>query len=303
MEWRAPAARDASAVLELIVARDVADFGMPDYTLGDLHDEWRASDVDLDTDAVVIEDGRRLVGYAIVRRAETLVIVRPDEEERGLGTKLLAWAQRAERERGRESHRQRISSSNERARELLAAAGYERRRSYCRMVRILDDPVSALPVPDGTRLRGLDVEADAAALHELDALSFRGNADYEAESPAQFREEHLGAHDLDPALSRVAEAADGTVGFLLARRWQEDSVGYIDVLGVHPAHRRRGLAAAMLSSAFAAFAVAGLREAQLGVASDNPRALSLYGRVGMTPGFRIDAYERPVDAPAGVVAF
>ncbi len=37
--------------------------------------------------------------------------------------------------------------------------------------------------------------------------------------------------------------------------------------------RGRGLGSALLLSAFAAFATAGLREAQLGVASDNPRAL------------------------------
>jgi hypothetical protein len=48
-----------------------------------------------------------------------------------------------------------------------------------------------------------------------------------------------------------------------------------------------------LRSAFAAFAAAGLGEAQLGVASDNPRAMTLYEQVGMTIRFCIDTYERP----------
>jgi mycothiol synthase len=292
MECRAPVVKDAAAVLELVVARDLADFGVPDYTLEDLREEWLSGDIDLATDAVVIADAGRLVGYAILRRDEALVVVRPDAEGRGLGSQLLAWVQRAERERGRDLHRQRIPASNARARELLTAAGYERRRSYWRMVRVLDDPVSALPPPAGTRLRGLDVESDAATLHELDALTFKGNADYETETAAQFRSEHLGAHDFDPTLSQVAESGDVAVGFLLTRRWEAQAVGYVDVLGVHPAHRGRGLAAAMLSRAFAAFAAAGLREAQLGVASDNPGALALYERVGMAPGFCIDAYER-----------
>jgi hypothetical protein len=119
------------------------------------------------------------------------------------------------------------------------------------------------------------VDADATALHELDALSFSTNADYEPETFAQFQAEHLGAHDLDAALSRVAEGEAGIIGFLLARCWREESVRFIDVL--------------------AAFAAAGLREGQLGVASDNPRALGLYERAGMTPAFRVDAYARPVD--------
>jgi hypothetical protein len=45
------------------------------------------------------------------------------------------------------------------------------------------------------------------------------------------------------------------------------------------------------------FASAGLREAQLGVASDNPRALRLYERVGMSARFRVDTYQRPVRWP------
>jgi mycothiol synthase len=295
MDWRAPVAQDASAVLELIVARDIADFGVPDYTLEDLLEEWQSSDIDLATGAVVIEYAGRLVGYALLRRGETLVVVGPHDEGRGLGARLLAWSQRAEREHGRDRHRQRVPSSNPRARDLLATAGYEHRRSYWRMVRVLDDPVDERPAPAGMRLRAVGVESDAGTLHELDALSFGETADYEAESPAQFRSEHLEAHDFDPSLSRVAEAGDATIGFLLTRRRDAESVGYVDVLGVHPAHRRRGLAAAMLSSAFGAYADAGLRAAQLDVASDNPRALALYERMRMTRGFRLDAYERLID--------
>ena len=53
----------------------------------------------------------------------------------------------------------------------------------------------------------------------------------------------------------------------------------------------------MLETAFAGFAAAGLREAQLGVASDNPDALRLYERQGMAKRFRYDTYERAVVDP------
>jgi ribosomal protein S18 acetylase RimI-like enzyme len=43
---------------------------------------------------------------------------------------------------------------------------------------------------------------------------------------------------------------------------------------------------------FARCAQAGLRQAMLGVASDNPRAAQLYERVGMRVHYRLDAYER-----------
>ena len=48
---------------------------------------------------------------------------------------------------------------------------------------------------------------------------------------------------------------------LLARRRQDEAVGYVDVLGVDPEHQDRGLGTSLLGSAFAAFVEVGLREA------------------------------------------
>lgn len=92
----------------------------------------------------------------------------------------------------------------------------------------------------------------------------------------------------------MAEYDGRPVGFLLARRWRRERVGFVDLLGVHPDHRAGGLGSALLRTAYARFAAAGLREAQLGVASDNPKALRLYERLGMTARFRYDTYERSV---------
>jgi mycothiol synthase len=157
--------------------------------------------------------------------------------------------------------------------------------------------------PAGLRLRALDVERDAADLHAIDDAAFAAVPDYEPQGFPAFREEHLDAHDLEPALSCVAEreGEGAAVGFLLARRWRNESVGYVDILAVAPDHQGHGLGAVMLQPAFARFAAAGLAAAQLGVASDNPRALRLYERVGMTTRFRIDTFERVRTGPTGAV--
>jgi mycothiol synthase len=243
---------------------------------------------------VVAEDGdRQIVGYAICHRPGTLAVVAPDAEGQGIGARLLTWSERHDRERGLRRHRQWVAHSNLSARELLTHAGYEYVCSYWRMARDL----TGLTVyePDARfRLRRLDVERDAVALHALDAASFSANPDYRPESLAAFREEHLEAHDLAPDLSLVAEHDGRIIGFLIADRWAEEAVGYVDLLAVHPDFQRRGLGHAMLLTAFRLFGAAGLREAQLGVASDNPRALGLYERVGMTPRFQGDTYERAV---------
>jgi ribosomal-protein-alanine N-acetyltransferase len=92
----------------------------------------------------------------------------------------------------------------------------------------------------------------------------------------------------------VAVRADQIVGFLLARRWTAPPVGFVDILAVHPDHQRSGIATALLAEAFWLFSEAGLEDAQLGVASTNPRALRVYEKLGMTPRFRYDTYEKPV---------
>ncbi len=143
MRLRAPVPDDAPAALAVLVAREVADFGVPDYTLEDLLDEWRGSDLVLATDARVIEADGRIVAYGAVRRPGTLAVVAPEFEGRGIGARLLQWAEARERERGSERHRQWIAASNERAQALLRAAGYARARCYWRMACQLDEIASS----------------------------------------------------------------------------------------------------------------------------------------------------------------
>ncbi len=98
MRLRAPVLDDADAVLEVLVARDVADTGAPDYTRSDLVEEWQLDEVELAADARIAERGGRVIGYAIVRRMGAMIAVDPRVEDRGAGRALLEWAQARERE-------------------------------------------------------------------------------------------------------------------------------------------------------------------------------------------------------------
>jgi mycothiol synthase len=291
MHLRAPRPSDAPAVLAVVMARDRADIGEADYTLDDLHDEWSASEIDLAADTQVVEVEGAVAAYAIVHPRGTRVAVAPEFEGRGVGTLLLGWAEGREREQARRPHRQWIAHDNSRATALLLDAGYTLIRSYWRMSLVLGD-AQDLPAPPGLVLRSLDVDRDAVEIHAVDALSFAATPDYEPMPLEIFRERHLHAHDLDPDLSRVAERTGEVVGFLLARRWGEEGIGFVDVLGVHPGHQRHGVGTALLRSAFASFSAAGLDRGELGVASDNPDARNLYERIGMRPRFQSDTYER-----------
>jgi GNAT superfamily N-acetyltransferase len=70
-------------------------------------------------------------------------------------------------------------------------------------------------------------------------------------------------------------------------------------LAVRRAYRGRGIARALLSTAFAEYANKGRVRAGLGVDLTNPTgAYDLYRSVGMYPAFEADMYERSVPAPA-----
>jgi mycothiol synthase len=219
MRFRAPVPEDAPAVLAVLTARELADLGVQVYTLEDLRDEWRASEVDLARDARVVESGDgRIVAYATVQRPGSLAAVTPDHEGLGIGSRLLEWTEGRERALGRQLHRQWVAADNVSARALLTRAGYRRARSNFRMTAPLDRVSAPVDPPAGVVLRAVEVDRDAVALHALDDAAFVGFPDYVPESPEEFRDGHLRAHDFDPGLSRVAEQDGNMVGSVLADR-------------------------------------------------------------------------------------
>jgi mycothiol synthase len=283
---------DRESVLRVLEARDLADFGADDYTRLELIDQWRAQDFDPRAHAAVAEAAGRTIGYAAVLPPGTLAFVDPSWEGRGVGSALLRWTEGRCRTFGQRTFRQRVASSNPRARALLLDAGYHHARSILRMTT---DPSALNPQPAvgaGLVLSELDPRRDLAALHEADARAFAANADYQPGTLPSFYDEHVAAPNLDPGLSRLAWRGAAVVGFVLCRRLTSYE-GYVDLLAVDPAERRQGLGTTLLATAFEAFARAGLRRAWLEVASDNPAALRLYERAGMTASDASDVYEKP----------
>jgi mycothiol synthase len=73
----------------------------------------------------------------------------------------------------------------------------------------------------------------------------------------------------------------------------EQDVGWVRILGVLPAYRRRGLALALLRHVFRHFAERGMKAVGLGVDAENPTgAVALYERAGMHVARRNVTYER-----------
>jgi mycothiol synthase len=289
-----PSSRDdGDEVLRVLAEREARDFGVADFIRGFLLERWREQRFNPEHDAVVAQDGHAVVGYAGLFEHGALVFVDPGHEGLGVGSRLREWAEAQAVERRRSHHRQVIAHGNAGGHALLADAGYRHIRSVIQMTKSLDAVAPAPPPPGGITLAPLDLDGDGHALHLADTASFAGNADYEPSSFESFEREHLRSPYLDPEISRVARRGDAVAGFTLCRRNPEGS-GYVDLLAVDPSERGRGLGASLLLTAFEGFARAGLHQAWLDVASDNPRGLRLYHRVGMSERLLVDVYEKPV---------
>jgi mycothiol synthase len=286
---RSPTDADADAVLDLILARDLADLGVPDFTMEDLKAEW--SGVDLEHDARIAPgpDGR-LDGYAVLLADDAVVLVHPEAERQGLGTVLRRWAEARAAERGTTTIRQFAVGSNERGRRLLKAAGYEPAQHYFRLRADLD---ALPPVPDAP-LRPFRAE-DLQPVHALVQEAFEEIEGNTPEPLDRWRAKRIEKEGFDPALWLLLEDERGLAGVALGERW-DGQTGYLGELAV--ARRARGLGhgRTLLLGAFEAFRRAGLKSAELSVHGRNRGALRLYVSVGMRPTWEAERWEKALGA-------
>ena len=92
----------------------------------------------------------------------------------------------------------------------------------------------------------------------------------------------------------VSEADGRLAGFLSLLRWPQ-ATGAVDDIAVRPDLQGRGLGEAMMRWALAWFRQEGMRRAWLDVLLGNAPALSLYRKLGFTPGAVGLTYRRPLD--------
>ena len=286
---RPPADADAEEVLEVILARDVADIGAPDFTLDDLRADWASPGVALEHDARVANRNGAIRGYAVLLGDDAIVIVHPKAEGAGHGTVLRRWAEARAAERGTAVLRQFAYGSNDGAREHLRAAGYEPAQHYFRLRADLAD---VPPAPE-TPLRTFDVTGDEAAVHALIDDAFAEIEGYEPRSLESWRAKSIAKDGHDPSLWLLLEDGDGLAGAALGERW-EDGTGYVAELAVASRARGRGHGRTLLLGLFAAFRAAGLTHAELSVHGRNRGALRLYESVGMRPTWQAERWEKPL---------
>jgi ribosomal protein S18 acetylase RimI-like enzyme len=272
----------------VLLARDVADVGYPDFTIEDLHADWATPGLDLERDAWVVEEpGGRIVASSLLLGDDALIHVHPDACGRGIGGALRELAEERALERGTAVVRQFIPTGNEAAAPLLLGAGYWPVQHYFRM-RIELEHVS--PSANGAT-RAFERDQDEIAVHELVQAGLSEVEGFIAEPLEVWRRQRIEKKRWDPALWLLLDDDEGLAGAALGERW-DDGLGYVAQLAVAPRARGRGHGRTLLLSLFDAFRADGLRRAELSVHGDNRGAARLYESVGMTASWEAQRWEK-----------
>ena len=120
------------------------------------------------------------------------------------------------------------------------------------------------------------------------------NSDDPGHEPADYEEWHrlmVDTYRYDRSLWWIAHDGEEIAGVALGVTFPD--AGWVRLVGVRREFRRRGIAAALLRTAFGEFWHQGQRRVELGVDPDSEhRAQQLYERAGMQAAFELERYRR-----------
>jgi mycothiol synthase len=269
---------------------------------------WTAPSVDRERDvAVLAAPSGELCGYLGVSadppytEVFAIGIVAPPYHGRGLGAAILAENERralrflehADPARRVVVHAGALAGEP-RASALLTANGYREVRRFVLMRADFTGETSPPAPIAGIEVRTLR-QGDEGQVYDAHREAFADHWGAGEETEADFRHFTLEAPWFDPELWFLAWAGDELAGYAGAREEADEDPGrgYVMVLGVRRAYRRRGIGEALLRHAFRALQARGKRGCDLHVDADSlTGATRVYERVGMQPHPRFATWEK-----------
>ena len=283
---------EVDAAAEVLNEHSRRLYGTADTTPAELREDWTAPDVDFPDNVLVAELEGRLVGYAdVIPRGEAAWLDVRGTDARAYDPLLEAIARRADT-LGRDQVRGWAPENDRDLHEAYERAGFRPFRHSFRMEIELGGDLSLPEWPDGFSVRPFR-EGDGRAAWETQQDSFADTWGFTPEPFETWAHWNLGEY-FQPAHWFFVETGDEVAAVALCREPEsEPGLGWVNILGVRPAYRRRGLAIALLQHVFAHFASRGLTTVGLGVDAENPTgAVRLYERAGMHVARRDIRFER-----------
>jgi mycothiol synthase len=305
---RPPQDDDAERVATFMNEECVAFLGVPTVDADWLRRRWTAPAADRELDFAVVESPEGEVCAFLSVESEppfteifALGVVAPAFHGLGLGNAIVSENERrAQRFEALAEANARVVvhagalADEPKAGALLSSRGYrEVRRFELRRIDFEGEPPRP-PDLDGIDVRHFD-PGQARLVYEAHVDAFADHWGEGEETYDDFRHHNLDAPEYDPELWFLGWDGANLAGYAIAHEHsrEDPARGYVAVLGVRRAYRRRGLAAALLLHAFAALHARGRQGVDLHVDGDSVTgATQLYERVGMTAHPRFATWEK-----------
>ncbi|MFO7678768.1 MAG: GNAT family N-acetyltransferase [Chloroflexota bacterium] len=305
---------DVETIIEMLNICSIAHIGRPDMTVNDMESFFNMPGLDpaTNTRLTFAPDGR-LVGYHDLDDTRPIPVkihvwgrTHPDFEGLGIGSAAMAWAE----ERARQivprlpadvrvvmhSH---TYNTVPQAAQLLQDQGMTLVRHYWHMAVELDKPQPDPIWPADITLTSFAEFNDLPALYRADVDAFQDHWGYVAEPEEEgikrFQHWIESDEEFEPGLWFLAMAGDEIAGLSLCRRrsYDDEEMGWVNVLAVRRPWRKQGLGLALLQYSFQVFQERGKKRAGLGVdAGSLTGATRLYEKAGMKPIRQNDLYEK-----------
>ena len=274
---RGPTLDDIDVITELVITCELDTNGVADVDRDDFVSGFARVGFDPAIDALLVFDGRTPLAWAEVYRGRAEADVLPSHRGR-LGSALRTWTEQRARELGLPDVGETKTDADVAAKALFLSNGYEPTYTSWMIRKSLDGPQARPDPPPGIEIRPYE-DRDARAAHRVIDAAF---CEWPGRDPDPFESwaNVLRHPAFTPELSPLAFEGDELVGVLLGYDYPEVDEGWIQQLATDANHRRRGIATALLGSAFAGFRERGRTRA--GVSTDSRTgALDLYERAGM----------------------
>jgi mycothiol synthase len=283
---------EADAVAEVLNEHSRRLYGTADTTPAELREDWSAPDVDFPDNVLVAEHEGRLVGYAdVIPRGESAWLDVRGTDSRAYDPLIEAIAKRADVLR-REHVRGWAPEVDSDLHEAYGRAGFRPFRHSFRMEIELGADHPEPDWPKGFSARSFR-EGDERAAWRAQMDSFADTWGFTHDPFETWAHWSLGEY-FQPEHWFFVETGGEVAAIALCRQPEsEPGLGWVNILGVRPAYRRRGLAIALLQHVFRHFAERGLARVGLSVDAENPTgAVRLYERAGMHVARRDVRFER-----------
>ena len=280
--FRRPTDDDLEPAAGVMAAEERAVLGESTWGVDEMRDWWAW--VKLEHSWIVESNGEAAaIGLVMPRdsgRVVSWIAVDPRFAGRGLATELLARGEQSAREVGGKIFSVGRLAKNTVAQTLFDRLGFAEVRRYFQMRIDFEREPEAPTWPDGmtvSTFRREDARDFKATLDEAFAEEW-GHVDvpFDEWMAARVDDPHQ-----DHSLWFIARDGDEIAGVLRGEAPRHGG-GFVGMLGVRNAWRKRGIGLALLQHAFCEFHRRGYPHASLGVDSENPTgATRLYERAGM----------------------